>query len=295
MSSGLALGYVFGLGMIAVFNPCGFAMLPAWVAYFVAADDPESIDNYRNVLRALTVGAVLTAGFVTVFLVVGLAIQLTAGTLVSRLPWLSIVLGAGMVLLAISLLRGRELTVPNPLARRGPRSRHHREVFLFGVSYAFVSLACTIPLFLATVTTSLTTGSIGVGVLHFLAYACGMGVILTLLTLAVTLARESVVRHMRRVTPHMKRLAAILLAIAGIYVAYYGWYTLRVYDGDLDAGGLAKVGYDLSGRMSESIAAVGPIRIAIVATAVITLTTLVSFARHDRPRADNDRRQGNSN
>ena len=227
MNSGLALGYVFGLGMVAVFNPCGFAMLPAWVAYFVASDQ-ESTTAHRGVLRALTVVAVLTAGFVAVFLVVGLMIQLTASSLVSRLPWLSVALGAAMVLLSIWLFRGRELNMPNPWARRGPRSRAHREVFLFGVSYAFVSLTCTIPLFLAAVTTSLTTGSIGVGILHFVAYACGMGLILTVLTLAVSLARETVVRHMRRVTPHMKRVAAVLLGVAGLYVAYYGWYSLRV-------------------------------------------------------------------
>lgn len=148
MNSGLALGYVFGLGMVAVFNPCGFAMLPAWVAYFVASDQ-GSTTAHRGVLRALAVGAVLTAGFVAVFLVVGLMIQLTASSLVSRLPWLSIALGAAMVLLSIWLFRGRELNMPNPWARRGPRSRAHREVFLFGVSYAFVSLTCTIPLFLA--------------------------------------------------------------------------------------------------------------------------------------------------
>lgn len=138
MNSGLALGYVFGLGMVAVFNPCGFAMLPAWVAYFVASDQ-ESTTAHRGVLRALTVVAVLTAGFVAVFLVVGLMIQLTASSLVSRLPWLSIALGAAMVLLSIWLFRGRELNMPNPWARRGPRSRAHREVFLFGVSYVRVT------------------------------------------------------------------------------------------------------------------------------------------------------------
>lgn len=274
MRENLALAYVFGLGMVAVFNPCGFAMLPAWIAYFVAADGPDG--GRKGVLRALTVGATLTGGFVAVFLVVGLVIQLSANDLVKRLPWLSIVLGVGMVVLAVSLLRGRELKIPNLLGRRGPRSRAHREVFLFGVSYAFVSLACTIPLFLATVTTSLAGGSIGVGILHFVAYACGMGVILTVLTLAVALARGSVVRNMRRVVPHVQRVAAVLLGVAGLYVAYYGWYTLRVYNGDLDPGGPAKLGYEFSARMSEWITTVGPTRIGIAGVGIIAAVAVVS-------------------
>ena len=50
MNQQLSLGYVFGLGMIAVFNPCGFAMLPVWIAYFISRDEVDR-DRLRNVLR----------------------------------------------------------------------------------------------------------------------------------------------------------------------------------------------------------------------------------------------------
>lgn len=268
MSQQLSLGYVFGLGMIAVFNPCGFAMLPAWIAYFVSRDEAEG-DRLRSVTRALVVGVTLTLGFVTVFLVLGLAIQLTATDLVSRLPWLSIVLGSGMVVLALAILFGRDLNVRIPLVSRAPRSRSLAAVFGFGVSYAFISLACTIPLFLAAVTTSLTSGELTVGVLHFVAYATGMGVILTALTAALALAQTSLVGGMRRVGRHVKRMGAVLLAVAGAYVSYYGWYTLRVYDGDTDPGGPAQLGYDVSAWMSDRISSVGPIRVGLLAILVI--------------------------
>ncbi len=275
MRDNLALAYVFGLGIVAVFNPCGFAMLPAWMAYFLAADD----DEQPSVARAVGIGAVLTVGFVSVFLALGLVLQLTASTFVSRLPWLSIVLGVGMVALAISLLLGRDLYVKVPWATRGPRTRTYGAVFGFGVSYAFVSLACTIPLFLATVTTSMTSGSLGVGILHFIAYALGMGVILTVLTVALSLARAGFVARMRGVVPHVRRVAAILLGIAGAYVTYYGWYTLQVYDGNLDAGGPAKGAYDLSARMSQLVVETGPIRIGAVTIAAVALAFVVTTAR----------------
>jgi cytochrome c-type biogenesis protein len=289
MKDNVALAYVFGLGMVAVFNPCGFAMLPAWIAYFLAVDDDEEAPS---VVRAIAIGATLTAGFVSVFLVIGLILQLTAANLVARLPWLSIVLGVGMVGLAVSLLLGRDLKVSLPWVPRGPRTRTFRAVFVFGVSYAFVSLACTIPLFLAAVTTSMTGGSLGVGLAHFVAYALGMGVILTVLTVALSLARASFVSRLRRVVPHVRRIAAVLLGVAGVYVAYYGWYSLQVYDGNLDAGGPAKVTYDLSARVSQLVIDTGPVRIGAVAVAAVALAFLISFVpklKSGRPAPDRSR------
>jgi cytochrome c biogenesis protein CcdA len=284
MNPQLSLGYVFGLGMIAVFNPCGFAMLPAWIAYFVSRDEAEG-DRLRSVLRATVVGVTLTFGFVAVFLVLGLAIQLTAADLVSRLPWLSIALGSGMVVLAVAILFGRDVNVRMPLVSRAPRSRSLTAVFGFGVSYAFVSLACTIPLFLAAVTTSLTSGDLDVGILHFVAYAAGMGVILTALTAALALAQTSLVGEMRRVARHVKKVGALLLAVAGAYVAYYGWYSLRVYDGDTDPGGPAQLGYDFSAWMSDRINGVGSVRVGLLAVlAILVLIAVPALRRGPHPQ-----------
>ena len=159
---------------------------------------------------------------------------------------------------------------------------------------ALISLACTIPLFLAAVTTSITGGSIGIGLLHFVAYAAGMGVILTALTVGLAVAQASFVARLRRLAPHMRRIGAVLLAVAGTYVAYYGWYQLQVYAGDLDPGGPAKVGYDLSARFSTWVNDVGPVRIALLAALAVAGAVAVAalLARDQRPddsRADRER------
>lgn len=288
MSDGLALGYAFGLGMVAVFNPCGFAMLPAWLAYFVT-DDGLDGGQLRSVQRAIAVSITLTAGFVVVFLTIGLVISAAASTIVPKLPWLSIVLGLAMVVFAASLLRGREVSISLPWSARGPRARSHRDIFAFGMSYALVSVACTIPLFLAAITSTLTAGNFGLGMLRFVAYAVGMGLVLTVLTLAVALARSSVVSHMRRVLPHVRRIAAVLLGVAGLYVAYYGWYQLRVYDGATDPGGPAKLGYQFSANATQWIMAVGPLRVGIIATATIGATiAAVGTVRWNRSRRSRD-------
>ena len=117
------------------------------------------------------------------------------------------------------------------------------------------------------------------GVLHFLAYAAGMGVILTALTAALALAQTSLVGRMRRVGRHVEKAGGLLLAMAGAYVAYYGWYTLRsVYDGDTDPGGPAQLGYEFSAWMSDRIRT-GPLRVGLLTTLAILVIIAVAFLR----------------
>ena len=75
------LALAFGAGMLAAVNPCGFAMLPAYLSYFCGLEgsledgagsaEDASTAGLRAVPRALSVTAVMTAGFVAVFGLVG--------------------------------------------------------------------------------------------------------------------------------------------------------------------------------------------------------------------------------
>ena len=55
------LAFPFTLGLVAAFNPCGFAMLPVYVSFFLGKDADSS--TARNIMRALKVGLALTADF----------------------------------------------------------------------------------------------------------------------------------------------------------------------------------------------------------------------------------------
>jgi cytochrome c-type biogenesis protein len=277
-----SIGWAFGVGMVATFNPCGFAMLPAYLSYFLGleGDSVEHRDAQRNVLRALAVGATMTAGFVVVFGVLGLALEPVLSSVQDRLPWVTIVLGVGLVLLGAVMLGGRNITINLPKLNKGTDSRELTSVFLFGVSYAVVSLSCTLPLFTAAVSTTLEVESVGTGVMAFLAYGAGMGLVLMVLTLALALARQSVVRHARRILPYVNRISGALLVVAGAYVAYYGWYELRVYSGDTDAGGPAGWVSDLSQRMTTWVNDVGPGRLGLLlAFTIVATVTGVLIAR----------------
>lgn len=216
-------------GMAATVNPCGFAMLPAYLSAFVGLDQRGGrIDAVR---RALVVSLTLTAGFVLVFGLFGLVVTPFALRLEQHLPWVTIVIGVGLVGLGIALLAGKQLVLRIPKLERGGSDGTLPSMFVFGVSYAVASLSCTIGPFLAITTTTFRTENWISGLGIFVTYAVGMGVVIALLTVSVALARSAFVQRFRNLVPKMNRIAGGLLVVAGAYVAWFGWYEIRVLRG----------------------------------------------------------------
>lgn len=281
-----AIVYAFGVGMVATFNPCGFAMLPAYLSYFLGLENARVGEQRADatVLRALAVGAAMTAGFVVVFGILGLILDPILSSIIDKLPWVTIVLGIVLVILGIRLLMGREITVRLPKISKGPEGRELGSVFVFGISYALVSLSCTLSLFIAAISTVIDQQNFFVGMGAFIAYALGMGLVLIVLTLAIALARQGIVRKMRGVLPYINRISGVLLVLAGIYVSYYGWYELQVLNGNISGGGIAGWMFDLNGRITQWINEVGPTRLGLLLGLVIALVVflaLLSKARTD--------------
>lgn len=277
-----SLVYAFGVGMVATFNPCGFAMLPAYLSYFLGlegAEHPDDTDPTAAVGRALAVGATMTLGFVAVFGLLGVALEPLLEGAIDRLPWVTIVLGVGLAVLGAVMLTGRNVTLKLPTPSRAGDSRELPSVFLFGVSYALVSISCTFALFTAAVSTTLEDESVLLGIGAFVAYALGMGLVLMVLTLAIALARQSIVRRLRGVLPYVNRVSGGLLVAAGVYVVYYGWYELRVYSGDTSGGGPAQWVFDRSADLTNWIDSVGPTRVGLLLALAIAVTVLVVLLR----------------
>lgn len=223
----LALGFTAGL--LAVVNPCGFAMLPAYLSYFVlGVDEPEQeLDTVTALRRALIVGLAVTAGFAALFAVTGFVVRNVTGRVLECSPWVSVVIGAALTVLGAALAAGRQVRLRIPRLDRGGQSGTPASMALYGASYGVVSLGCTLPTFLVYVAGTITRESLASGAAVFGAYALGFTTLLTALTIAVALARRSLVAAVRRVLPYVERASGALLVIAGVYVAYYGWYELH--------------------------------------------------------------------
>ena len=216
-------------GMAATVNPCGFALLPAYLAAFLGEEG--SSEGVGAVPRALAVSAAMTAGFVAVFGAFGAVITPLALSVERYLPWATIVIGVALVGLGVWLLAGRELALRTPKLERGGRDGTVGSMFLYGASYAIASLSCTIGPFLAVTSTTFRSEGVASGIAVFVAYGLGMGAIVTALTVAVALARDGLVGRLRAALPLVTRASGALLVVAGAYVAWYGWFEVRTLSG----------------------------------------------------------------
>jgi cytochrome c-type biogenesis protein len=222
--------FAFGAGMVATVNPCGFAMLPAYLGYFLGAETAKG-DTRASVQRSLTVGLSVSAGFLIVFGVVGVVLYEVSSSIQRWLPWATTVIGVGLFVLGLAMLRGYEPTLSLPKLQKGGRDRTSASMFVFGLSYAVASISCALPVFTSAVIGTFRRENLLASVSVFGAYALGMTLVLLVVTVSMGLAKQSIVRWLRSAMPFVNRASGLLLVLAGAYLARYGWLEVQNLNG----------------------------------------------------------------
>ena len=230
---GIKLGFAYAVGAASAVNPCGFAMLPAYLGLYVGGGNQD--DDRRNpvllVGRALMVGLSVSLGFVVLFGAVGLILGLgSQAVVVAALPWVGLAIGVLLIGAGAYMAGGGKIYTS--LAQRAasrigdPGQLNIPGYVLFGVSYGLASLSCTLPLFLAVlgVGAGLSSGFLDT-LTQFLLYAAGMGSVIMALTLGMAVARTVLIRWMRAALPYVGVIGAWLMVVAGTYIVFY-WLTL---------------------------------------------------------------------
>ncbi|MEM9563669.1 MAG: cytochrome c biogenesis CcdA family protein [Actinomycetota bacterium] len=228
----------FALGMVALINPCGFALLPAYLGFFLGLEEDE--DEKRSIIRSLNrsqiVGLSMSAGFLAVFGALGLFL---AGTITGLqesgwLPRATVVIGVALIGLGIAMFAGFQPLVSIPKLNKGGGSRSVSSMFVFGISYAIASLTCTIGIFLSAIGTGASGASFVERFGSFVSYGIGMGLLATVLTLAVGFGKKGIVNRFRSLLPKINLISAFVLVVVGFYVAIYCIWSEQVLDFDAD-------------------------------------------------------------
>src|SRR6266545_2702621 len=87
--------YAFFLGIVAAFNPCGFALLPAYLGLYL--NERTDMGLATRTRRSLAVSAVVAVAFTLLFGVTGAVFSLASSLIVRLLPWVG--LGVGVLLI----------------------------------------------------------------------------------------------------------------------------------------------------------------------------------------------------
>ena len=228
----LPIGFAFGAGMIAAVNPCGFVMLPSYVAVYLLSEKDSPSGMTIRLIRALKVTISMTLGFVIVFGVIGSLVSFGLRSVIgSLLPWFG--MGIGIVLIAISglLLFGfnqfRYSSLPFRLSSMFTifQTDTIRGYFFFGVSYALVSVGCALPIFMVVVTSTFAGQSILGILMSYINYSLGMGTIIFVVTIITALLRKSLAFSGNLLGSFLNKATVVLLLVAGIYLVFY-WLTI---------------------------------------------------------------------
>lgn len=274
------------LGMVAAVNPCGFAMLPAYLSFFLGLEGDHVPARGETVARVIPVALAVSAGFLAVFTMVGVVLRPIASTVQEYAPWASIAIGIGLVVLGVAMARGFTLAARLPKFGRGGRTAGLWSMFLYGVSYAIASLSCTIGIFLSIIVNAFTRTDFVSGVVLLATYALGMSLVMTTLTVALALARDQVVGLMRTAMRHADRAAGVLMVVVGAYVSWYGVFSLRARQDPTAAAGPVDWVEDWSSSASQFVQDVGATRLALLMglaiLAMVGASSMLSTRRSGR-------------
>ena len=225
------LGFAFVAGMASAVNPCGFAMLPAYLGLYLGSSGQAEINRtpLYMLANALLVGLTVTAGFVLLFAAIGMAIDQGIRSIVEAFPWVGFSIGVVLALVGSWILGGGKLYVSfagRAASRVGnPSQVGIRGYFLFGLSYGLASLGCSLPIFLTVVFTTQAADHVLQALGQFLLYALGMGLVILVLTISMALFKRAVVTALRKALPLFQPFSAVFMIAAGSYLAYY-WLTI---------------------------------------------------------------------
>ncbi len=224
----LQVSYAFSAGMVSAVNPCGFAMLPVYLALYLGAKDQQFQQRswFYRLSKAFGITVVVTAGFGLLYGLIGILISAGWSTLIGVMPWVSAIIGAILIVLGVWVLLGNQFTL-DIFIKMGsqigdPRTISARGFFLFGMAMGATSMSCALPVFLIVVGSSLTSSNFGMILLQFLWYILGVGTVLLILTISiVSLKERAVVETVKRFVPFFHKISAILLICVGVYICDY--------------------------------------------------------------------------
>lgn len=273
----------FGSGLLAAVNPCGFVLLPTYLMYFLGVTGRPGTQE-ASVRRALLVSAALSAGFMSVFVVVGAVTRLFTDWINQNAKYVALIIGLALIVLGIAMLFGYRLPFTTPKLDAGQRDRTVASMFVFGIAYAVASIGCTLGPFSATVLGTIDTEGFTQGLLAIALYGAAMSLLVTTLTVSLALAQGWLLRGLRGGMKYVEILSAMVMILSGLYLAWY-WYNDIRENYDDGVTGRVLTWQERVQQSIDSNRASLAVVFAVVVTAAIAYT-LIARRRQSRALTD---------
>jgi cytochrome c biogenesis protein CcdA len=224
MSSSQNLSIVFAAGVFATFNPCGFAMLPAYMTMLVNSSTKRATP-IQLAIRAVQFASLMSLGVISVFALFATVIFPISTSVQRYLPIVTITIGALLIALGTGTLFGRAVFLKKLWSPNTAPSTRVKSLYLYGVTFALGSVSCTIGPLLAATSKTLNMGLIAT-LRTYLFYSLGMSITIMAIAL-VALFSQATLNKVRNSIRTIEIISSIFLIAIGFYLIIFGLYETK--------------------------------------------------------------------
>ncbi len=214
-STWLAPFVAFLAGVITSFSPCSLTSVPLIVGY---VGGTHSLDSSANTQRAFVLSLIFALGSALTFTVFGILASLAGELIGTSAKWWYIALGSLMMLMVLQML-GIYNFIPTNHAFMHNKKKGIWGAFVAGILGGFFASPCSTPVLIALIAVVAGKGSLAFGILLFLLYSLGHGILAVMAGTSVGLVQKiSQNEKYTRLSKGLNILLAILLLCIGFYL-----------------------------------------------------------------------------
>jgi thiol:disulfide interchange protein DsbD len=217
----LALGTLFGAGLLTSLTPCVYPMIPITASVIAGA-------SRAGQPRSRTVGLTLTyaVGMATLYAFLG-ALAGVTGTLfgtVSASPWALLGIGNLLILFALTMLDVFPVPIPRALMSWATEREggSYGAVFVMGAASGVVAAPCGAPAFAVVLTWVAATGAGLMGFVYLFVFSLGMTALL--IVVGVSSGSISLLPRSGEWMMWVKRAAAVIMIVMAEYYLVQAGY-----------------------------------------------------------------------
>jgi cytochrome c biogenesis protein CcdA len=207
-------------GVLAFLAPCAVALLPGYIVAFISRNSQDEPGLSTRLVRGLKLAMLSILGIFVIYAVAGAMIVVASQLLKDYMMWITIGMGAVLVVLGIFMVAGKNISFSLNM-NNATHKTEAVEAFVFGIAYAIGALGCLFPLFLVVATQAMAAPTAWQGAGYIGAYFAGISGMMIATILLSTFAKDLLMKYLRKILPHMERITGGLLILAGIYVIQY--------------------------------------------------------------------------
>ena len=251
MTIDTAFTIAFVAGVFATFNPCGFAMLPAYLS--LAILDSQEVRSRRiQVAKALKFSGLMGVGIVGVFAIFSLIIFPISTSIQKYLPYVTSFLGVLILLFGVALLFKGPVLLKKIWSPNVSPTGSWVTYILYGVTFALGSISCTIGPFLAVTSTTLGA-SLVESLLTYVLYGLGFVATISILAIFTALSKDLLIKKIRGAGGALEKFMGGLMALIGLYLIYFGINELAFQYGFGFNQSIADFAFEIQGSIVELV------------------------------------------